>query len=84
MTLDKQTFIELTAELADKMVNIELGEHHGMKVYEVTETGDEEYTEAAQESFKRRIDEVYAIFAAKGLDVATPTSSKSMSCCCIK
>ena len=65
--IDKQTFIELTAELADKMVNIELGEHHGMKVYEVTETGDEEYTETAQESFNRRIDEVYAIFAENGL-----------------
>lgn len=68
MALDKQTFIELTAELADKMVNIELGEHHGMKVYEVTETGDEEYTETAQEAFNRRIDEVYAIFAENGLD----------------
>ena len=66
--IDKQTFIELTAELADRMVNIELGEYQGMKVYEVTETGDEEYTEEAQESFNRRIDEVYAIFAEKGLD----------------
>ena len=66
--IDKQTFLELTAELADKMVNIELGEHHGMKVYEVTETGDEEYTEEAQEAFNRRIDEVCAIFAEKGLD----------------
>lgn len=68
MALDKQTFIELAAELADKMVNIELGEHHGMKVYEVTETGDEEYTETAQEAFNRRLDEVCAIFAEKGLD----------------
>lgn len=68
MALDKQTFIELTAEIADKMVNIELGEHHGMKVYEVTETGDEEYTETAQEAFNRRIDEVCAIFAENGLD----------------
>lgn len=68
MALDKQTFIELAAEIADKMVNIELGEHHGMKVYEITETGDEEYTETAQEAFNRRIDEVCAIFAEKGLD----------------
>jgi len=68
MALDKQTFIELTAELADKMVNIELGEHHGLKVYEVTETGDNEYTEEAQEAFNRRIDEVCQIFAEKGLD----------------
>ena len=67
MALDQQTFIELTAELADKMVNIELGEHHGLKVYEVTETGDEEYTETAQEAFNRRLDEVCAIFAEKGL-----------------
>ena len=67
MALDKQTFIELTAEIADKMVNIELGEHHGLKVYEVTETGDEEYTEAAQEAFNRRVDEVSAIFAENGL-----------------
>lgn len=68
MALDQQTFIELTAELADKMVNIELGEHHGLKVYEVTETGDEEYTETAQKAFNRRLDEVCAIFAEKGLD----------------
>tara|TARA_X000001388_G_scaffold8631_2_gene5330 strand:- start:88 stop:315 length:228 start_codon:yes stop_codon:yes gene_type:complete len=68
MALDKQTFIELTAELADKMVNIELGEHQGIKVYEILETGDEEYTETAQEAFNRRIDEVYAIFAENGLD----------------
>ena len=67
MALDKQTFIELTAELADMMVNIELGEHQGIKVYEISETGDEEYTETAQESFNRRIDEVYAIFAENGL-----------------
>ena len=68
MELNKQTFIELTAELADRMVNIELGEHQGIKVYEVTETGDEEYTETAQEAFNRRLDEVYAIFAENGLD----------------
>ena len=68
MELNKQAFIELTAELADRMVNIELGEHQGIKVYEVTETGDEEYTETAQEAFNRRIDEVYAIFAENGLD----------------
>ena len=68
MELNKQTFIELAAELADRMVNIELGEHQGIKVYEVTEAGDEEYTETAQEAFNRRIDEVYAIFAENGLD----------------
>lgn len=67
MALDKQTFIELAAELADKMVNIELGEHQGIKVYEVTETGDEQYTEEAQEAFNRRVDEVYAILAENGL-----------------
>ena len=67
MAFNQQTFIELTAEIADKMVNIELGEHHGLKVYEVTETGDEHYTETAQEVFNRRLDEVYAIFAENGL-----------------
>jgi hypothetical protein len=65
--MDKPTYIELTAEIADKMVNIAMSEN-GKQVYENVANGSVVYTPTAQIMFNNYLDDVCQIFDGCGIE----------------
>ena len=65
--MDKPTYIELTADIADKMVNIAMSEN-GEQVYETAANGDVRYTFSAQVLFNLYLEDVCKIFADCGVE----------------
>jgi len=65
--MDNPTYIELTAELADKMVNVAMSEN-GEQVYETVANGSVVYTPTAQIMFNYYLDDVCQIFAGCGVE----------------
>lgn len=65
--MDNPTYIELTAEIADKMVNIAMSEN-GEQVYETVANGSVVYTPPAQIMFNNYLDDVCQIFYGCGVE----------------
>lgn len=57
MNISKQTFLELSAEIAEAWMN----DAYLDDIYVEDENGDERYTEEAQDRFNDILDEVQAI-----------------------
>lgn len=65
--MDKPTYIALTADIADKMVNLAMSQN-GEQVYEMAANGDERYTFSAQILFNLYLDDICKIFADNGIE----------------